>query len=264
MVRCMNRKGSNAYEKVFRIVLNMNIRNTTNINERDKKSFSKQALLCLGFIFLPSIIYADLSQEEIDKWLESDELAAPSSTDHVSEGELRFLKSMPDKRVPVMINNMTIHRSSLEQGWVDIEQCHENMDPVPELAVVYRYHKMRNLKILSAKGISVARVESQSVQLEDIAKGARLCVSLQARILYPDGARKYSLRNGPFERRFLDGYYPLNVRMQVNYPQDLLKFTGSIPEATSGFEIQRGLGKVHVNALFEGKLTTQLNFELLN
>jgi len=208
-------------------------------------------------------VWADTepSREELEKWFESDDQEHPY-IDNISEGELRFLPRTPGKHVPTMVNKITILNASLETGWVNIHQCHEDLDPIAAVEVVYRYHQMRNLKIHSIKNIKHARVEGQSVQLEDVGKRASLCVSLQARILYKDGKRRFVLRNGPFERRFLDGYYPLHVQLDVHYPADDIRYVGSKPGAIPGFKVRKARASVFVETWFEGKLMTELMFEI--
>ena len=142
------------------------------------------------------------SREALEKWFESDEQVLPY-VDDVSEGELRFLVKPPDKRVTTISNEIHIYNHSLESGWVDIHQCYDDLDPIDAVEVVYRYHNMRQLKILSTEKIKKAWVEKQSVQLKQVEKSAKLCVSLQAQIFYQQGKLGFVLRNGPFERRFL-------------------------------------------------------------
>jgi len=215
--------------------------------------------LCLAFI-VPVWAETELSSEALENWFESDDQAHPY-IDNISEGELRFLRKPPDKRVPTMVNEITISITSVETGWVNIHQCHEDLDPVTAVEVVYRYHKMRNLKINSTENIKKAWVEGLSVQLEEVSYEASLCVSLQARILYKDGERHFALRNGPFERKFLDGYYPLHVQLNVHYPVDKLHFMGSKPVTAPGFTVRQTDASVFVDAWFEGKLMTELLFE---
>jgi len=217
--------------------------------------------ILLAFI-VPVWAGAEPSREALENWFESDDQALPY-IDNISEGELRFLPKLQRKRVPTMVNEITILNASVETGWVNIYQCHEDLDPITAVEVVYRYHKMRNLKINSTENIKKAWVEGQSVQLEEVSQGASLCVSLQARILYKDGERLFALRNGPFERKFLDGYYPLHVQLNVHYPVDKLYFMGSKPRAAPGFTVRQTGASVFVDAWFEGKLMTELLFDIV-
>ncbi len=214
-------------------------------------------------LFVPVWADTDPSHQALEDWFESDDQATPY-IDNISEGELRFLPKSPRKRVPTMVNQITISNSSVETGWVNIHQCHEDLDPITAVEVVYRYHKMRGLKIISTKNIKKAWVEGLSVQLEEVSHKASLCVSLQARILYKEGEKHFALRNGPFERRFLDGYYPLHIQLTVQYPTNKLHFMGSTPGAEPGFTVRQTDASVIVDAWFEGKLMTELFFEVVD
>jgi len=203
------------------------------------------------------------SAEALEQWFESDEQVLPY-VDDVSEGELRFLVKPPDKRTTSISNKIDILNTSIESGWVDIEQCYGDLDPIDAVEVVYRYHNMRNLKILSTENIKKAWVEQQSVQLNEVEKGAKLCVSLQAQIFYKQDGKSFALRNGPFERKFLDGYFPLHVKLRVFFPEKSLRFTDSKPAATPGFTVRRNASSIEIDTWFEGKLTTELFFEVIN
>jgi hypothetical protein len=43
--------------------------------------------------------------------------------------------------------------------------------------------------------------------------GARLCLSAQTRALRNTGNGYFNLVNGPYMRKFLDGYYPMRVTL---------------------------------------------------
>ena len=69
----------------------------------------------------------------------------------------------------------------------------------------------------SSGNIEQSWVEDNTVQLRNVQENARLCVQAWTRALKSNGDGSYSLRNGPFMRRFLDGYYPMRVSMQIDY-----------------------------------------------
>jgi len=222
-------------------------------------------IFLLGIFLVVSVTVwagAEPSVDALEKWFESDAQTHPF-IDNISEGTLRFLPEPPGKRVPTMVNEITIVKTSVETGWVDIYQCHKDLDPITAVEVVYRYHQMRNLKINSTANIKKAWVKEQSVQLEEVSQEASLCVGLQARILYKDGEKNVVLRNGPFERKFLDGYYPIHVQLNVQYPPNKLHFMGSKPKAADGFTIRQTDSSVFIDAWFEGKLMTELLFEII-
>ena len=204
---------------------------------------------------------ADLSREELEAWFADDSRSQPISTDDVNEGDLEFLAAPPEKPTLHSANRLTIRASSLDDGWVDMYQCYNHLDAVKDAQVVYQYKQLRNLKVEHTRNIEKAWIEGQSVQLHNTLKGATLCVSAEVRIFYKNADGGYSLKNGPFQRRFLDGYYPMHVTLSITYPQELLTFKTYIPNKQPGFTIDSTPGAVEVDAWFEGKLFTELIFD---
>ena len=150
--------------------------------------------------------------------------------------------------------------SSLADGWVELHQCYRGLDAVREAEVVYRYKQMRNLRVQSHANIGKAFVKGQSVQLVDVQKNATLCVRAEARILYRNEDGSFTLRNGPFHRKYLDGYFPLHVTVDVQFPTSLLRVVRVIPTAQPGFAVTYASGRVHINAWFAGMLTIEVHF----
>ena len=71
----------------------------------------------------------------------------------------------------------------------------------------------------------------------------------------------FSLRNGPFMRRFLDGYYPMHVSMDIEVPRDYLRFLDIRPRRQNGFKVDETAEGLYVDTWFEGKLYTEVRFE---
>jgi hypothetical protein len=182
---------------------------------------------------------------------------------NINEGELQFLTSPPEKGALHSRNILTVTEQSLLNGWVSIDQCHEQLDPMQAVEVVYRYKNMRNLHIVETKNISRAWKEGNSIRLEDVSKNAKLCIQLEAKILYDQTDGTYVLRNGPFERRFLDGYFPMHVNLLISYPEGKLKFIKSQPHAAPGFDVALRDGNIVIESWFEGKLTIEIYFRLV-
>ena len=196
-------------------------------------------------------------------------LAAPSDDDlffrsaaDVSEGELRFLTRLPDKPVHHHRNRVTIREDSIATGWVTLEQCHEHLDPVPSAQIVYSRERIRNIQVVSHERIGQARVEMSSVQLTDIRPGATICIRAETRALTRSGEGSYNLSNGPYMRRFLDGFYPMRVSMTVRLDTDRLRFVEALPEEQPGFHIWARGKEVGYDTVFEGILNTVLRFDL--
>lgn len=213
------------------------------------------ALLWAGFVAADE----PMTPEELEQWFNSDDDDVARAL-AVNEGELVFLAVPPAKAVHHLRNRLTIGPNSLKDGFVELYQCHDHLDAVHEAQVVYHYQRLRNLRIDSQSGIAKVWVEGDSVQMMDIGKDAKLCLRAEVGILYANADGSYTLRNGPFHRRFLDGYYPMHVTLEIRYAPNLLQFDGITPKEQPGFHIIRNPEGVTVEAWFEGILTTETRF----
>lgn len=199
---------------------------------------------------------AEPTQKEIDDWFNG-----PSqSTANVNEGNLVFLAQKPTKAVHHHHNTLTLSRESLSEGWAQLEQCHENIDKVPRAQILFNLSKIKDLRITSYSNIEQAWVEGPSVQLKNVTSGAKLCVAAQSRALTKTGENSYTLKNGPFMRRFLDGYYPMHVSMTVKLADNNLVLASVSPKEQPGFVVRRAPNQVDIDAWFEGRLNTELQF----
>jgi hypothetical protein len=193
--------------------------------------------------------------------------AAPSeeelffkSISEVNDGDLRFLTRAPDRAVHHHQNHITLTRDSLDSGWVMLEQCHQNLDAVPSSQIVYSQDRIRKLRITRAENIERAWVHENSAQMENIRPAAQLCIEAETRALISEGGNAYVLRNGPYMRRFLDGYYPMRVTMTVSLGNSGLRFDSLTPAAQAGFNIHVSQHEVGYDTWFEGKLVTAIRF----
>ncbi len=178
----------------------------------------------------------------------------------VNEGRLHFLPPPPAPGVHHHYNEISVSEQSLRDGWVELKQCHSHLDPVGATQIVYNPARTRALTVLSSKNLVESWVEGPSVQLRGIAENAEICIQAESRALHKLTENRYRLRNGPYMRRFLDGYFPLRVTLDIRYPGDLLELTGHSPSPQPGLEINRETGNVRLEGWFEGRLTTQFDF----
>lgn len=233
--------------------------------------------LVISFIFIitgsfsTATIGNEISPEELERWFNSDTLDPPhydvvSSADasQVNEGNLVFLSKAPDKAPHYQHNTVTISPASLHNGWILVEQCHSNIDKVAAAQIVFKKNRVRNIKIISYKNIGKAWVEGASVQFENVKSNATLCIQANTHSLKHLENGTYSLRNGPFMRRFLDGYFPMHVSFDVNYAQTNLELTGFTPARQKGFEVKQAEGQIKIDTLFEGRLLTEFHFKPKN
>ena len=178
----------------------------------------------------------------------------------VNEGELVFLSPQTERAIHHHHNHIILPLTSLNDGWVHLLQCHKHIDRVPEAQVLFNKSRVRDLTIVSMINIGNAWVEENTVQLRDIHPNATLCVSVFSRSLIANQDGTYSLKNGPFMRRFLDGYYPMHVTMEVEVPSGCLQFLWIMPPQQDGFQVKSELNRVSIDTWFEGRLWTEITF----
>ncbi len=192
-----------------------------------------------------------------DDWFDDD---LEERIARVNDGELEFLSVLPEAPVHYHRNALILDESSLEDGWARLRQCHEHLDAVPRAQIVFRKGRLRNLTITETRNIARAWVDGASVQLQDVQPGAQLCVKAESRVLSHNEDGSYSVRNGPYMRRFLDGYYPMRVTVEVRYPCGRLELAGSSPQRQQGFTVTETPCGVYLDAWFQGRLMTDLRF----
>lgn len=177
----------------------------------------------------------------------------------VNEGELVFLPDMP----PALLTHseLLISPQSLDDGWVHMAQCQEGLDAVDAVEIRYDYAALRGLRIRRHTGVGEAWVEGQTVQLRAVRQGARVCVAAEVKVLRRLGEARFTLRSGPYHRRFLDGYFPMELRLAVRYPSDRLVWKAVQPPPQRGLTARAQPGAVDLRARFVGRLTLQLLFE---
>ncbi len=206
---------------------------------------------------IASLAPAVAAPDDDGDWWEED---VERHTASVNEGELRLLHRRPERPVHHHHNHIVITPSSLHDGWIHMRQCHTHMDPVPSAQVVYNSERTRRLRITSFKDIRRTWIEGHTVQLRDVGHHARLCIEAESWALQRQGEGRYTLANGPYMRRFLDGYYPMHVSMDVDYPEPCLQPLGTWPQAQPGLRVVMRPGRISLDAWFEGRLLTRIRF----
>ncbi len=217
--------------------------------------------LLLTLVFSPFILANSLTEEEMERWLNSDDLEPPNYQKvEVNDGELFFLTEKPVKSVHHHHNAFTLYKTSLVDGWIKLEQCHSNMDRVPRVQVVFNEDRIRDIKVVKSDAIEKAWVEKNTVQLENVKDNARLCIEAWSRALFKNKDGSYRLTNGPFMRKFLDGYFPIHVTIDVDFAATSLALVSVEPVAQRGFKVTQTPKTVSIDAWFEGRLKTKLTF----
>jgi len=215
------------------------------------------------FSLISTNIVADLSPEQLEIWFNNDKLDMPEEA-AVQDEVLRFILKTKKKNIPVTEKTYRINIDSLKTGWVIIEQCYRNLDPVSKLEVLYEYRKMRKLEITHQHLVEKLWIEGQTVQMENLSKGAAVCTKAEVKILRHADTNKYLLLAGPFKRKFLDGYYPMQVKLKIHYPARQLALDEMFPESAPGFHVTKANGSITISSIFTGKLYLALSFKALN
>lgn len=217
------------------------------------KHLAPIAILCA----LPALA----SDGDMESWFDQAEAEA-ARLRQINRGILDFHASPPDTRIHQLYNRLDIDTASLASGYVELRQCHAQLDPIHRAEIRYRYKRMRGLRLESWQGMERAWVEGDSVQMVNVEEGAQLCIRAEVKILRPREGDGYALRSGPFHRRFLDGYFPMRVILDIRYPADLLRFDYLEPRPQPGFTLSQGDGVLRLEALFSGMLTLELGFRI--
>jgi hypothetical protein len=217
-------------------------------------------LRILHTLFVISLLCSGTLVRAVDEEPDWEALEAEHGARNVNEGELQFLARTPQQRILQTRNYLTITADSLDTGWVQLEQCQSNLDPIDAVEVVYRYHGMRNLQLVSSRDMAGAQVKGNSVQMSGVREGGEVCISAEVHVLHADGQGGYALQSGPFHRRFLDGYYPLHLDYRIRWPRGMLQMVAVSPAAQPGFSILQGSAELAIDALFEGRLIIEVKF----
>jgi hypothetical protein len=182
------------------------------------------------------------------------------SPDRINEGELRFLPEAPARPPHMQLSHIAITEDSLKTGWIRMKQCHHHLGPTPALQVVFHRGRVRNIQILETRQIGKAWVEGASVQLTEVGKDAVLCVLSENRSLRRNEVSgEYEWHGGPYMRRFFDGYFPMFVKVTLDYPVNALEVR-SIEPVPLKLRAVTAPGQLRLDALFEGRLDVYVRF----
>jgi len=220
-------------------------------------SLLRTALLLAGIALAGSAIPRDMTQQEMEDWFNDDSGARIAN---VNEGQLVFLRQPPPKPVHHHHNVITVNNETIASGWAELRQCHEHLDKVPATQIVFREDRVRDLEIVSHRGIGKAWVEGASVQLRKIGPDAQICLKVQSQVMFKNTDGTYHVNSGPFMRRFFDGYYPMHVSMEVLLHTDKLRFLDITPAEQEGFRVSATRHEVKFDVWFEGRLQTLIRF----
>jgi hypothetical protein len=222
----------------------------------------KTLFLCAVLVAVhidPVDAVAPTEQISGEDWFNDD---SDLSAEDVNEGDLKFIAPITDKNILHSEAVLEITEKSLETGWVSLNQCYRNLDQIDKTDVVYNFKSIKQLKITSSGNIGKTKVDGQTIQLEDVRSSAYICVQAEVQILEKTSQNTFVLSNGPYYRRFLDGYYPYHVTVNISYPADKLKYIRISPAPQPLFEIIQQSEKLVVDTWFEGILLIDIKFSV--
>lgn len=214
----------------------------------------------LIILLLVSFTASGFTDEE-ERWLNEID---NENISEISEAQLRFLDPSSNINTLHSTNTLIISQKSIDDGWVDLHQCYRNLDLLPEVDITYFYRSIRNLKIISTNNIDSAKVINQNITLKNIKKNPEICVSAEVRVFYQNPDLTFSLINGPYHRRFLDGYYPYHITLNIKFPGHILQLQETIPEQTKNFLVSVKRNSLLVDTTFEGILNIETKFKLID
>lgn len=203
-------------------------------------------------------LQATTESDDWPAWVDQQQQLA-ARIDAVNEGALVFLGDRPVSGVHHHSSRVSITPQSLQDGWVVLEQCHADLDQVSAAQIVFNPARSRLLQVISVRNIERAFPEDNTIQLRGINADSQVCLRAESRALQIVDSGVFELQNGPFMRRFLDGYYPLKLSLQVDFPQTL-KLVDFQPDAQPGFAVDDQPGRLTVETVFEGQLRTVFRF----
>lgn len=177
----------------------------------------------------------------------------------VNEGSLVFLDAASVETAHRQRAWIRITPASLQDGWVEMEQCHTNLDRVSEAQILFRPGRSRALRVTRHDNIAAAFAQDNSIQLRGIGDASEVCLYAETRAFHSLGDDVFELRNGPFMRRFLDGYYPLQLELEIVFPT-ALSLVAHTPPPGHGYQVHASDARVRVETLFEGRLRTLFRF----
>jgi hypothetical protein len=211
-------------------------------------------------LFLCQITLAvEIPEPSFDKWLEMlDEI------DGINDGQLMFLPAIPaaDKQILYHLQNrIKLSPNSLETGWVELEQCHQNLGVTQKMAITFGKGKTQDLEIVSFTDIDKAWVDADNIEIIGAGAASSICIRGKLLTLEQTTANRFQLQNGRYLRRFLDGYFPMRLSLSIDYSSTKLSFDKTTPMPQAGFAVSNHGGFVSIESTFEGTLKIVTYFQ---
>ncbi len=177
--------------------------------------------------------------------------------DIAKEGELRFLAKHPEPDSYAYESHVDINADSLTTGVVGVSTCHRKLDPIRKVVIAFNPKRLIGLQVISHSGIEAVEAKGHHVTLTNVSRGANICINLTSKALdrLDESGQTYQLHAGPLMRRYLDGYLPMQAKLNVHWPEGLLSLNDVQPQAQPGVHLNKASNGASLDLIFAGRFT---------
>ena len=177
--------------------------------------------------------------------------------DIAKEGELRFLAKHPEPDSYAYESHVDINADSLTTGVVGVSTCHRKLDPIRKVVIAFNPRRLIGLQVISHSGIEAVEAQGHHVTLTNVSRGANICINLTSKALdrLDESGQTYQLHAGPLMRRYLDGYLPMQAKLNVHWPEGLLRLNDVQPHAQPGVHLNKAGNGASLDLIFAGRFT---------
>lgn len=191
----------------------------------------------------------------------------------VNEGNLQWVTPQQTENQYALKNAIVFFGDSLQTRKVGFTQCHENLDAIHAIDIVYNAETTSELKVISATNIERHQTHSAKVELFNVSKGAKICIQgINQTLNFDPTSNSWQLKRGPYMRKFLDGYYPMHLQEVLDLSKTSLGLQSIQPQLNAqkmGLEslpagkiselplpkiTQQGKDIIQIDYWFEGRL----------
>ncbi|MGA0908496.1 MAG: hypothetical protein ACO3QS_03585 [Burkholderiaceae bacterium] len=190
-------------------------------------------------------------------WLSPSAALALDFDDIAKEGELRFLAKHPEPNTYAYESHVDISAESLTTGVVGVSTCHRQLDPIRKVVIAFNPKRLIGLQVISHNGIEAVEAKGHHVTLTNVTRGANICINLTSKALdrLDDSGQTYQLHAGPLMRRYLDGYLPMQAKLNVHWTDGLLSLSDVQPTVQPGVKLDTSGRGASLDLIFAGRFT---------
>jgi len=170
------------------------------------------------------------------------------------EGQLKFLPVRPDPGAYWFESKAVLSTESFNNGLVTISTCHHVLDPNRKIVITFNPERVQSVQISHAVGMEEAFVSDFTVELLNVQRGATACINIQSKALEKTESGTWKLHAGPLMRRYFDGYLPMQAKLNIEWPEGLLKLVSTSPAPQPGVKLLQSNNSALLDMTFAGAL----------